>query len=222
MTTQELRTDIITHQKFEELTLLDDNFFISLFSVSTLSELMNKIESLSEDWSKYHYQNIKNPDGTYRTLGRNKMKGDLFEIFAECFYKIIGHESSICVSNYTPVPANEDRGVDATALNNEGNQLTISVKFRTLRWHGKKTLTMTDLGQFTFRSQNYYNIPTKTKGRMIVFTTYDGISPFSDPQLSPLITVHGNSTIRYHVDNNKSFWEKLHDMINNTKILKGL
>lgn len=209
----------LLHNSIINIKLIDKNFLFDVFDCKSAIELHNNIIKASSDWERFRYENIPGPNGVLRTVGADKFKGDLFEIFAEGFYKIVGADPTIAVRNYEPISQIEDYGVDAKGIDNNDNTLTFSIKFRN-RFSKKhrfdNTHTLNDIGQFISWSQNGFDVPIKTKNRMILFTTYDSMSPFSNPNMTKYIKVHGWDTIRYHVDGkngNKAFWTQLKNIL---------
>ncbi len=202
----------LKHSEILNINLIDDKFLQNVFNCNTALELHNNIIKASTDFARFRYKDLPGANGTLRTVGADKFKGDLFEIFAEAFYKICGTHPTIAVRDYEPIIQSEDFGVDGKGLNNDNEVLTFSIKFRnrfTKKHKFDNTHTLNDLGQFISWSQNGFGIPIRTKNRMIVFTTYDSMSPFSNPEMTGYIKVHGWDTIRYHVDKNTAFWENI-------------
>lgn len=209
----------LKHSEIINIKVIDKQFLKDVFDCKSASELHDNIIKASKDWGRFRYEDIPGPNNSLRTIGADKFKGDLFEIFAEGFYKIVGVNPTIAIRDYKPIIQSEDFGVDAEAKDNSDNIVTISIKFRnrfTKKFKFDNTHTLTELGQFVSWSQNGFGIPIRTKNRMILFTTYDGMSPFSNPQITNMIKVHGWDTIRYHVDGeggNKAFWEQFQKLI---------
>jgi len=109
----------IEHSSFVELYNKDNNIFVRIFNETKLfSTLIKKIQKESISYEKYNYKD------------ENKMMGDLFEIFSECFFKILGADNRIGVSGYTPEKSGQDYGVDAFGIGMDNKPLTVQVKFR--------------------------------------------------------------------------------------------
>jgi len=211
-----IKTKMILHTAYDNISLIDPSYIKTVFNCKSASELHANIIEASADWKRFRYEDVPGPNGTLMTVGADKFKGDLFEIFAEGFYKTVGNDPTIAIRDYTPVNQSEDYGVDATGLDNNGNVVTFSIKFRNRfpkRHKFDNTHILKDLGQFISWSQNGLGIPIQTKNRMIVFTTYDTMSPFSNPEITKLITVHGWKTIQYHADKNNAFWKNLQSLL---------
>ncbi len=104
--------------------------------------------------------------------GKNKMKGDLFEIFVEGFIHLCGSHSSVCISSYEPVAASEDYGVDGKGLCMRGTPLTVQAKFRSQIDY---ELVSDDLHQFWGQSLYIYDVELRAEGNMVVVTNCAGM-----------------------------------------------
>lgn len=83
----------IQHEAFVNLYNKNKKVFELIFKdTKTLSQLSGKIIKVSKTFDKYAYKDA------------DKMKGDLFEIFAECFFKLLSSDNRIGVYNYQPAP----------------------------------------------------------------------------------------------------------------------
>lgn len=94
------------------------------------------------------------------------MKGDLFEIFAECFFKVSGTDNRIGMNGYKNVPVNMDFGVDAFGKGIDGKPAIVQVKFREDKC---SSLVSDDLKQFVAHSYLKYDVTTSKS--FIVFTS---------------------------------------------------
>ena len=98
----------ITHEAFIRFYNKDQLIFDRLFDkTKLLNTLINKIQKESANYKKFGYTEEQ---------GRDKMIGDLFEIFAEMFFKINGTDSRIGVYNYKCVDSDKDYGVDGYGI----------------------------------------------------------------------------------------------------------
>ena len=82
----------ISHQSFLNLYMKNKNVYIDLFNCSDISQLTNNIINISKNWELYGY---REEDGS------DKLKGDLFEIFAEIFFKLTSSDSRVGITDYT-------------------------------------------------------------------------------------------------------------------------
>jgi hypothetical protein len=198
---------IIKHEAFVSLYNKDRKVFDLVFKdTKTLSQLSTKIVKLSKAFSNLSYK-----DG-------DKLKGDLFEIFAECFFKILSADNRIGVYNYQPGPAADDYGVDGFGVGMDDKPLTVQVKFRS----DKTTeLTQKDIKEFAFQSIKKYKVDIDTRTNMVVFTNAKSLHWVTEKEvfLDSLKTI-GFDQISLLVDNNTVFWKSVSDLIKNTIIEK--
>lgn len=194
---------IIQHESFVNLYNKDQSIFDNLFKdVNTLTKLSNRIVKLSKNFELYSYK-----DG-------DKVKGDLFEIFSECFFKILSADNRIGVYGYQPAPPIEDYGVDGFGLGMNELPLTIQVKFRS---DTTTELTSDDIKQFAFQSIIEYNVDKDTRTNMIVFTNSKGLHWLTESKVfSGRVRAIGYDIISQIVDNNMVFWRELSDLIKQT------
>lgn len=193
---------MIKHTGFVNLYNKDQKVFEKLFKdTRTLSQLTRKINRISTSYEELSY-----PDG-------DKVKGDLFEIFAECFFKILSADNRIGVYDYKPSPPIEDYGIDATGIGMDEKPLTVQVKFRS---DATTELTQGDLSQFAFKSI-LEGVDKDTTTNMVVFTNARGLHWVTDQRIfSGRVRSIGYNEIRSFVDNNTVFWKTLNDMAENT------
>jgi hypothetical protein len=194
---------IIKHEAFVNLYNKDQNIFEELFKdVNTLTKLSNRIIKLSKNFESYSYKDD------------DKVKGDLFEIFAECFFKILSADNRIGVYNYQPGPPSEDYGVDGFGIGMNELPLTIQVKFRS---DSTTELIEKDIKQFAFQSIVEYNVDKDTRTNMIVFTNSKGLHWITESKVfSGRVRAIGYDIISQLIDNNSVFWRELNDLIKQT------
>jgi hypothetical protein len=194
---------IIKHEAFVNLYNKDQNIFEELFKdVNTLTKLSNRIIKLSKNFESYSYKDD------------DKVKGDLFEIFAECFFKILSADNRIGVYNYQPGPPSEDYGVDGFGIGMNELPLTIQVKFRS---DSTTELIEKDIKQFAFQSIVEYNVDKDTRTNMIVFTNSKGLHWITESKVfSGRVRSIGYDIISQLIDNNSVFWRELNDLIKQT------
>jgi hypothetical protein len=194
---------IIQHESFVNLYNKDQSIFDELLKdVNTLTKLSNRVVKLSKNFESYSYKDAE------------KVKGDLFEIFSECFFKILSADSRIGVYNYQPAPANDDFGVDGFGIGMNGLSLTVQVKFRS---DTTTELTSDDIKQFAFQSIVEYGVDKDTRTNMIVFTNSKGLHWITESKvLSGRVRAIGYDIISQLIDNNSVFWRELSDLIKQT------
>lgn len=193
----------IQHEAFVNLFNKDNEIFDKLFKeTKTLRKLSSNIIKLSRDYENLAYKDAE------------KVKGDLFEIFTECFFKIFSADNRIGVYNYQPAPANDDYGVDGFGLGMDEKPLTVQVKFRS---DETTELTSDDIKQFAFQSIVNYDVDKDTKTNMIVFTNSSGLHWITESKVfNGRLKALGTKEISSLIDNNTVFWKNLNDLIQET------
>lgn len=204
----------INHTSFKNL-LIKGFDFKSLFNVSTISELSKKIIDESNNHIDYGYLDSKS------TRGSDKLKGDLFEIFAEIFFKLTSSDNRVGITDYSVVKDTEDYGVDGVGTAINGLPATIQVKFRS---NPTELLTIKDLNNLHGISYKKYNVPVGADNNIIIFTNCAGVHwNTSTNVLSSSTLTYGyygqsaNYNLKNLVDNNTSFWKNLQDMVDYNK-----
>lgn len=200
-------SEIITHNAFVNIYNKDQSIFESIFKdTKTLSQLSNKIIKVSKNFEALAYKDA------------DKVKGDLFEIFSECFFKILSADNRIGVYNYQPAPPIDDYGVDGIAIGMDEKPLTIQVKFRS---DATTELTQEHIKQFAFQSIITYNVDKDTTTNMIVFTNAKGLHWVTESRVfSGRVKAIGYDQISQLVDNNTVFWKNVKDLVENTVVVK--
>lgn len=197
----------INHNSFVNLFNKNPKVFELIFKdTKTLTQLTNKIIKISKAFPLYAYKDA------------DKLKGDLFEIFAECFFKILSADNRIGIYNYQPAPPIEDYGVDGTGIGMDTKPATIQVKFRS---DATTELTQEDIKQFAFQSIVTHNVDKDTKTNMIVFTNAKSLHWITEQRVfSGRVKTIGYSEISTLIDNNSVFWNETFDIVENTINIK--
>jgi hypothetical protein len=193
----------IQHEAFVNLYNKDKKVFELIFKdTKTLSQLSKKIIKLSKTFDKFAYKNA------------DKLKGDLFEIFSECFFKILSADNRIGVGNYQPDIAADDYGVDGFGIGMDEKPLTVQVKFRS---DPTTLLKQEDLNQFGFQSLKKYRVDVDTKTNMVLFTNASGLHWITESKvfLGSIRSI-GYTEISSLIDNNPIFWKEIESIITDT------
>lgn len=134
-----------------------------------------------------------------------KYIGDGFELFAEALIKLSPVDNRIGIFEYEVVTVG-DTGVDGYGIGSNGNPATVQVKFRS---DSSSLLTVNEahLNNFTFASQNRYDVKKEDLRNMIIITNAEGVHHFSlQEMMQNKVHVVGNRALREMVDNNHAFW----------------
>lgn len=197
----------IQHEAFVNLYIKDNTIFKNLFEgADTLNKLSRNIIKASKNFEKLAYKDA------------DKVKGDLFEIFTECFFKVLPTSPSkgggYGIYGYKPAPANDDYGVDATGIGMDGKPLTVQVKFRS---NPTDELTQDDIKQFALQSIVNFGVDKDTTTNMIVFTNAKGLHWITESRVfSGRVRAMGQDEIAALIDNNSVFWKLVLDLVEQT------
>mgnify|MGYP003435659415 FL=1 len=194
---------MITHTSLVNLFNKDNTIFDKLLKdTTTLSKLSRNIIKISKDFEALAYKDA------------NKVKGDLFEIFAECFFKILAADNRIGVYDYKPAPPIDDYGVDGIGQGMDEKPLTVQVKFRS---NEMTELVESDIKQFGMQSIVEFGVDKDTKTNMIVFTNAKGLHWITQTKVfSGRVRCLGYEQISHLVDNNSVFWKLVNDLVTTT------
>lgn len=203
----------ISHSSFLNLFIKNPNIFRELFNCNNMSQLTKNIIDISEDWELYGYKEVE---------GSDKLKGDLFEIFAEIFFKLTSSDSRVGVTDYTPGESTDDYGVDGYGVAMNGLPCTVQVKFRS---DTTTQLTIKDLKNFQGLSYRKYKVPVDSTKNLFIFTNCRGIHWNTETKVmeSSVITFcsfngESNHSLNNLLDDNLSFWRNVEKIVNeNTK-----
>ena len=111
---------MLKHYQISQIKIIDKDYFSKLLlDVNDLISFEAKIEEFSlkykdlvdSDNNLLFNDDFKNEEIT--TLGSNRLKGTLFEIFAEFFFTEHKSFPDINIVNYKPISVDVDKGVDA-------------------------------------------------------------------------------------------------------------
>lgn len=180
---------------------IKDKEFAKVFEVDTLSKLSSNIIKYSKGFDKLAYKDA------------DKLKGDLFEIFSEAFFHILGADNRIGIDDYQPINI-DDYGVDAKAIGMDLKPATIQVKFRS---DATSELTQEDIKQFAFQSLVNFEVEKETKTNMIVFTNAKGLHWVTEQRVfAGRVRTLGYDEISNLVNGNSVFWKKVNRLIQDT------
>ena len=210
---------MIKHEKFQDIINKDfGESFIELLKCRTFKDFCQEINSISENYELYGYQDSVVEDETLP--GSLKFRGDLFEIFAEIFFKINDADNRIGVFDYQPVQSHDDNGVDGISKNIDGVNTTIQVKYR---MNPMYSLKERDIKQFAFQSILKYGVDLKQDNNIIIFTNCQGLHWYTDSNVfqNKLRAINGDFISRM-IDNNEGFWNSAKSLINETLQKTGI
>lgn len=198
----------LQHLSFVTIYQKDPGLLNRVFNVSTLNDLLKNIEAETAK----HYDNVFS--NTFET--NYNLIGDLFEIFAECFFLLLQSDNRVGCFNYTPGNPLDDNGVDGYGIGIDGKPATVQIKYR---GNPLEELKERDLKQFGFQSIVSYNVDKDTKQNMIVFTTASGLHWHTEDNvfLNRVRNIN-RKVISSIVDNNQCFWLGVKELLKNSEM----
>lgn len=211
---------ILEHESIMNILLIDSGeIFSKMVKCKTLKDLIKLIKETTEkSASDYGYEDYE--QGGDIKKGSDKLKGDLFEIFAEAFFKRSSTDNRIGIREYKPVSSEDDNGVDGSGVNLNGDATTIQIKYRS---NSTAELSERDIKQFPFQSICNYGVDIHSKGNMIIFTNCKGLNWYTkDRVFENRLTIINGSMIEGLIDNNQSFWKEFENDIRETILNTGI
>lgn len=143
---------------------------------------------------------------------RNKLKGDMLEVFAEIFFNVFSADEGVGLYNYKPVEIGDDYGVDATGVNPNGRITAVQVKYRS---NPTELISYGDIAR-TFTSavlQLNLEDVLHCERTVYLFTNCNGVTGAFEKVMQNKTVIINRDIISHKVDNNITFWEKAYDMI---------
>lgn len=147
-------------------------------------------------------------------------RGDMFEIFVECFLNVFQNDKRIGVKNVKPIPLNEDLGVDfignSTYIGND--IVVVQAKFRS---NPKHQFTYRELATFMSTAANTY----KAFGRNQILITTSSEAKDRDVvnhnirNINHDIRVIDRTRLKDLLDNNKGFWDDFREAISSSILI---
>jgi hypothetical protein len=211
---------ILNHEAFNSIFLLKNDVYLNIFGKNRLGKellkvgtLMNRINRICEATHKDMWS-IYPDDNDCPGTGLLRYKGDIFEIFIECFLNILGSTPSVGVFHYKPEKKENDLGVDGYGYGSDNKKLTVQIKYRS---DAKKRLDQSDIKQFAFHSYVTYGVDIKSNSNMLLITSCAGMYPMTKTRtFCSKIREINLEQIKNLIDDNHVFWNNLSKLINNT------
>lgn len=144
---------------------------------------------------------------------RNVFKGDMFETFAEIFFKAFQNDNSFGLSDYAPVPLEEDFGVDGTGINAAGKPTVVQIKYRS---NPLDSVTYAELARTYTSAMLFQGISLEGENCVFVFTTAYDVTPPNNTVFKKMIRVISHKIISQEIDNNVNFWRFAYNEIKQT------
>lgn len=206
-------TNFIEHTAFVELYNKDNEIFDKLFKdCKTFDTLRKRLNKQALRFKEFNYSEKLNENG--KSEGRDKMIGDMFEIFAELYFKILGSNSTIGVYNYKPEKASKDVGVDGYGKYLDNTNLIVQVKYRSNITYKLLTGDLRNMQGVAYRQ---YKVPIESNNNIVVFTSVKEMHyKAKDEVFDGAVRTIGYNDICKQVDNNLCFWNMVMDYVKET------
>jgi hypothetical protein len=169
----------------------------------TLRKLISIVEDYSENYRIFLEEEEIYHDHTVRDMV-NTYKGDFLELFAEVFFTCFNANPAIGLTAYTPIGVQDDYGVDATAINANGDLVAVQVKYRA---NPMDKISYEDLAK-TYTAGTIINKVSACKpNTLYLFTTAYEVSYQAEYVLDRILVLVNRKVIEHFIDNNLTFWE---------------
>jgi len=156
-----------------------------------------------------HAGNIQDEDA------RMSFKGDMLEVLAEIFFKAFENNPAVGLRDYTPIPLDEDYGVDGKGVNANGAGCAVQIKYRSNPFD---LVTYAEIAR-TYTSANVQlALDLKGNDRIYVFTTALDANIQCHTVFKGMVRVLGKEAISREINNNQNFWLFAFDEIKETLI----
>ena len=150
---------------------------------------------------------------TYPDADRLSFKGDMFEILAEIFFKAFENSSTVGLREYTPIPLEEDYGVDGKGINAIGKQCAVQCKYRS---NPLELVTYSEIARTYTSGRVQLGLNLEGADCIYVFTTALGVNIQCQTVFGDKVRVLNKDVIGREINNNVSFWALAFEEISNT------
>lgn len=184
---------------YKECCLLYEDFKQKEGKGSTLKEFMKTITNQSKEISDEEAKLV--------------FKGDMLEILADIFFKAFANSPQVGLTEYNPVPLEEDYGVDGFGVNAAGKQCAVQIKYRA---NPKDSVLYAEMARTYTSAVIQLKIPLEGEDCLYVFTTADDVTPACRTVFGKMLRVINKEIISNEINNNVNFWNFAYEEIKNT------
>lgn len=180
---------------------------------TTLQDYMTSIETIIGKGLKAMpglpngFDPITNPDDAH------VFRGDMLEVLAELFFKAFANSPQVGLKDYTPVPLEEDFGVDGIGVNATGKKCAVQVKYR---GNPEDPVLYAEMARTYTSGVIQMGIPLEGPDCLYVFTTANGVTVACQTVFGKMLRVLNREVIGNEINNNVSFWEMAYNEIAET------
>lgn len=170
---------------------------------ATFKEYLSFVETSS--------QSIKDPDE------QMSYKGDMLEILAEIFFKAFQNSPVVGLTDYIPVPLEEDYGVDGYGINAIGKKCAVQVKYR---HNPLDHVLYAEIARTYTSGILQLKLPLDGDDCIFVFTSAYDVTVACKTVFGKMVRVLDYNVISHEIDNNVSFWNLAFEEIKETLLGK--
>ena len=173
----------------------------------TIREFINAVERMAKKKSKSFkgtQDNIDNQINTY--------KGDFLEVLSELFFDTFSMDEAIGLTNYEPIPIEQDYGVDAIGFNPVGDKVAVQVKYRA---NVLDVIEYSDIAKTYTSACEDLMMDLSKPNTIYLFTTSKGANYVTEQrfQRRKQLLVINREIIKTKIDNNIPFWKNAYQRI---------
>lgn len=168
-------------------------------SQPTFEEFLKSVEKESQTFSDKDEQLV--------------FKGDMLEILAEIFFKAFSNSPTVGLSDYTPIPLEEDYGVDGTGTNAAGTPCAVQVKYRD---NPLESVRYSEIARTYTSGQIQLGLSLDKNDCIFVFTSAYDVTVSCKTVFDKKLRVLNRDIIAKEIDNNESFWNFAFNEIKDT------
>lgn len=143
----------------------------------------------------------------------NIFRGDMLEVLAELFFKAFPNSPQVGLKDYTPVPLEEDFGVDGTGTNPTTTRCAVQVKYR---GDPKDPVTYGELAKTYTSARVQLGLPMEGPDCLYLFTTANEVTPACQGVFKKMLRVLNREIIGNEINNNASFWQMAYEEVSQT------
>lgn len=158
----------------------------------TFRKYLNKIEQLSRALK------FTDEEDSY------KFKGDMLEVLSEIFFNVFFADESLGITDYTPVPLDNDYGVDALGVNPNGHKVAIQVKYRN---NPKDLVLYAEIARTYTAGILIHELDLQYPKTVYVFTSANDVTAACKTVLGDKLVIVSRDMISRRIDNNETFWK---------------
>ena len=137
-----------------------------------------------------------------------KFKGDMLEVLSEIFFNCFSADESVGLKDYSPIPLEEDYGVDARGTNPANRECAVQCKYKSFQ-----PVLYEEIAKTYSSGRRMLGLDLDSPNSIYVFTTAVEFTTACDKVFGNTIRKIDLNVISRKVDNNHTFWQYAYDII---------